>query len=140
MLQRFLYTLVLSLLALEAAYAACERAQEHYQQAMAPGVARAEQIRLLEGLLKYCDSFAASYTLGHAYAAQGNVPRSLAALRQAAHSTNSNEEKAWAWHTMARLHETQHDSVEALLSYKTAWRLAQLPEVARDMLALEDTM
>jgi len=137
---RFLYTALCLLLALGPAYAACERAQEHYQQATAPGVAPAEQIRLLEGLLQHCDSFAASYALGRAYAAQENVPRSLAALRQAAHTTTSAEEKAWAWHTMARLHESQHDPLEALFSYKTAWRLARLPQVARDMLTLERTM
>jgi outer membrane protein OmpA-like peptidoglycan-associated protein len=140
MMQRScILAILLILLSLALAHAACERARELYERATAPGVERPEQIRLLERLVQECDSFAASFALGRAYAAQDNLLRSLAALRKAAAVATNNEEKAWAWHTMARLH-TAHDPLAALLSYKTSLRLVHQPAVEGEMLTLERTM
>jgi len=139
-MQRLLILAMLTfLLPLAIVHAACEQARELYERATAPGVERTEQIRLLERLVQECDSFAASFALGRAYAAQDDLPRSLAALRKAAAVATSDEEKAWAWHTMARLYTAQ-DPLAAMLSYKTSLRLAYQPAVEGEMLTLERTM
>lgn len=94
-------------------------------------------MRRLETSRQACDSFAAALALGRAYAQQNNVLQSLATLRQAVPLAGNATERAWAWHLMARVQEAQPAPFEALLSYRTAWRLARTPEIGRDMLALE---
>ena len=139
-MQRLLILAILTfLLPLATVHAACERARELYEHATARVSSAPNRSACSEGLVQECDSFAASYALGRAYAAQDDLPRSLAALRKAAAVATSNEEKAWAWHTMARLH-TAHDPLAALLSYKTSLRLAHQPAVEGEMLTLERTM
>jgi outer membrane protein OmpA-like peptidoglycan-associated protein len=94
-------------------------------------------VRLLQTSRQTCDSFAAALALGRAYAQQHELTQSRMVLRQAVSLASDASERAWAWHTLGRVQEMQQAPREALLSYRTAWRLARLPEVQRDMLALE---
>lgn len=137
--RRFILTVMLIVLPFATAHAVCERerARELYESATAPGVEHAEQIRLLEYLLQECDSFAASFALGRAYAQQNDLLRSISTLRKAYVSANSNEEKARVLHVIAWVQAASKEPTAALLSYKTSLRLAWNGDVERDMLALE---
>ena len=89
------------------AQAACEQAQTLYEQATRPGIDRDEQVRLLERSVQECDSFAAYFILGQAYASQRDWQRGVATLRKAYGHANNDADRAGLWHTLARIHKTQ---------------------------------
>lgn len=119
--------------------AACEKAQEYYSKAVAPGVSLEDRTTFLEQASGACDSFAVWYELGRAYAEKGELKESVAALKKAVRYAEKDNEKAAAFHLMARVYAGKGLTEDAVRSYRSSLRLAANSAVEKELMKLEKT-